>query len=223
MGTSFTGPVGGDTGVYVWNLWLFRHEIVAHGRFPLFTREILSLSPPVDLSLHNFTLFANVLAFPLIPLLGVPVTFNLIYLGLVVLTAWGMFALARAVIGRDGEAWLAGLLFGFSPTLVARSTGHFSLVAAAPLPLFLLLLLRTTERQRLRDALALGATVAWAATVDAYYAVYCIVIAAVFMVGRVLTIQWRGRDARRRVVPWTLDVLLFCVAGLVLSMVIGSG
>src|SRR6267142_6924011 len=79
------GAITGDTGVYVWNLWLFRHEIVAHGRVPLFTGEIFALSPPVDLSLHNYTLFADLLAFPLIPVLGVPVTFNVIYLGLVVL------------------------------------------------------------------------------------------------------------------------------------------
>src|SRR5688500_5789844 len=58
---------------------------------------------------------------------------------------------------------------------------------------------------------------------DAYYAVFCIVIAAVFMAGRVLTIQWRGLGTRTRVVPWTLDVLLFCVAGLVLSMLISGG
>ena len=115
------------------------------------------------------------------------------------------------------------MLFAWSPVLVTRGTAHFSLVAAAPIPIFLLLLLRTTERQRIRDALALGATVAWAATADAYYAVYCIVIAGVFLAGRVLTIQWREWDTRSRVVPWTLDVLLFCVGGLVLSMAISGG
>ena len=141
---------------------------VVHGRFPLFTREILALSPPIDLSLHNYTLFANVLAFPLIPLLGVPAAFNVIYLGLVVLTAWAMFVLARTVIGRDGEAWLAGLLFGLSPTLVARSTGHFSLVAAAPLPLFLLCAIRLQRYRASRDAAAAGAIVAWATMCDAY-------------------------------------------------------
>src|SRR5712691_1115718 len=71
LSSQLTGRITGDTGVYVWNVWLFRHEIVTHHRFPLFTQEILSLTPPVDLSLHNYTLFANVLAFPLIPVLGI--------------------------------------------------------------------------------------------------------------------------------------------------------
>jgi hypothetical protein len=223
LGTHLTGSPAGDTGVYVWNQWVFQHEILEQGRFPYFTDKIFSLTGRANLSLHNYTAFQDLIALPLMGWLGIIATFNLVYLLMTVLTGYATFLLARHVTGRDAEAWLTGLLFAWSPVLATRGTAHFSLVAAAPLPLFLLLLLRTTERQRLRDALALGATVAWAATVDAYYAVYCIVIAAVFMVGRVLTIQWRGRDARRRVVPWTLDVLLFCVAGMVLSMVISGG
>lgn len=223
LGTHLTGSPAGDTGVYVWNQWVFQHEVLTQGSFPYFTDKIFSLTGRANLSLHNYTAFQDLIALPLMGWLGVVATFNLVYLLMTVLTGYATFLLARHVAGRDAEAWLAGLLFAWSPVLVTRGTAHFSLVAAAPLPIFLLLLLRTTERQRIRDALALGATVAWAATADAYYAVYCIVIAAVFLVGRVLTIQWRTRDSRPRVVPWTLDVLLFCVAGLVLSMAISGG
>jgi hypothetical protein len=223
LGTHLTGSPAGDTGVYVWNQWVFQHEILEQGRFPYFTDKIFSLSGRANLSLHNYTAFQDLIALPLMGWLGVVAAFNLVYLLMTVLTGYATFLLARHVAGRDAEAWLAGLLFAWSPVLVTRGTAHFSLVAAAPLPIFLLLLLRTTERQRIRDALALGATVAWAATADAYYAVYCIIIAAVFLVGRVLTIQWREWDTRSRIVPWTLDVLLFCVAGLVLSMAISGG
>ena len=223
LGTHLTGSPAGDTGVYVWNQWVFQHEILEQGRFPYFTDKIFSLSGRANLSLHNYTAFQDLIALPLMGWLGVVATFNLVYLLMTVLTGYATFLLARHVTGRDAEAWLAGLLFAWGPVLVTRGGGHFSLVAAAPLPIFLLLLLRTTQRQRLRDALALGATVSWAAMTDAYYAVYCIVIAAVFLIGRVLTIQWRGLGARTRVVPWTLDVLLFCVAGLVLSMLISGG
>jgi len=223
LGTHLTGSPAGDTGVYVWNQWVFQHEILEQGRFPYFTDKIFSLSGRANLSLHNYTAFQDLIALPLMGWLGVVATFNVVYLLMTVLTGYATFLLARHVTGRDAEAWLAGLLFAWGPVLVTRGGGHFSLVAAAPLPIFLLLLLRTTERQRLRDALALGATVSWAAMTDAYYAVYCSVIAAVFMVGRVLTIQWRGLGTRTRVVPWTLDVLLFCLAGLVLSMLISGG
>lgn len=60
---TFLGPPGGDLGVYVWNLWVFRHEIVAHHAFPFFTSEILSLTPRLPLTLQNYTTFANLMAF----------------------------------------------------------------------------------------------------------------------------------------------------------------
>ncbi|HYN64380.1 MAG TPA: hypothetical protein VES36_07235, partial [Candidatus Limnocylindrales bacterium] len=146
-----------------------------------------------------------------------------VYLLMTMLTGYAGFLLARHVTDRDLESWLAGLLFAWSPVLATRGGGHFSLVAAAPLAIFMLLLLRTAERQRLRDALALGATVWWAASSDVYYAVYCVLIAALVMLARVMTIERRPQEPRLRAVPWTLDVLLFCVAGLVLSMVVSGG
>ena len=80
------------------------------------------------------------------------------------------------------ESWLAGALFTASPMLIARGTAHFSLVAAAPLPLFCLFLSRAIRFQRPRDAMFAGLIVAWAAFCDAYYAVYCLLL-AVFMLG----------------------------------------
>jgi hypothetical protein len=194
LGSALTGPVSGDTGVYVWNMWVFRHEIVAHRRFPLFTQEVLSLTPPIDLSLHNYTLFADLLAFPLLPIFGVTATFNLIFLAISALTAWAMYLLARHVVGRPVEAWLAGLLFGFSPILVARSTAHFSLVAAAPLPIFALCVIRLERHPTPLNALAAGATMAWAAMCDPYFGVNCVLIAACYAAARSLRIR-RGPPA----------------------------
>ena len=47
-----------------------------------------------------------------------------------------MFLLAHRITGRVAESWLAGFAFACSPFIIARSTSHFSLVAAAPLPVF---------------------------------------------------------------------------------------
>jgi hypothetical protein len=222
ISTHLTGSPAGDTGVYVWNQWVFQHELVEHGRSPYFTDKIFSLSGRANLSLHNYTAFQDLVALPFIGWLGVVTTFNLVYLLMTVLTAYATFLLARHVTGGTAESWLAGLLFAWSPILVTRGGGHFSLVAAAPLAVFLLLLLRAAERLRLRDAAALGATCWWAASTDAYYAVYCLVLAAVFLLTRVLTIRRRS-EAPLNATRWTLDVLLFCAAGLVLSMAVSGG
>jgi hypothetical protein len=76
LSTHFTGDPGGDTGVYVWNQWVFHQELTT-GHNPLTTEKILSLSAPaVDLTQHNYTAFLNVMALPLISGLGVVRSFN---------------------------------------------------------------------------------------------------------------------------------------------------
>jgi hypothetical protein len=161
LSTHVTGMPSGDTGVYLWNLWVFQHELLSQHHYPLVTSAILSLDGSVDLALHNYTVFADLIAVPFVRVLGLVTTFNLIYLALSVLTAYAGFLLAREVAGRDPEAWLAGLLFAWSPALVARGTAHFSLVAAAPLPVFVLLLLRAERTGRRRYMAGAGLTVAW--------------------------------------------------------------
>ena len=221
--THLTGSPAGDTGVYVWNQWVFQHELLEQRNIPYFTDRIFSLGGRANLSFHNYTAFQNMVALSLVGWFGVVATFNLVYLLMTVLTGYATFLLARHVTGRAAESWLAGLLFAWSPMLVTRGGGHFSLVAAAPLAVFLLLLIRAAERERLRDAFALGAVVWWAASSDVYYAVYCVLIGALFMGARLVTVHHRSHEPRRRAVPWTLDVLLFSVGGLALAMAISGG
>ena len=79
LGTHLTGDPGGDTGVYVWNQWVFHQEITT-GQNPLTTEKILSLSRPADLTQHNYTAFLNLLALPLISWLGTIAAFNVVFL-----------------------------------------------------------------------------------------------------------------------------------------------
>jgi hypothetical protein len=150
----------------------------------------------------------------------VTATFNVIFLALTALTAWAMYLLARRVVGPSPEAWLAGLLFGFSPVLVARSTEHFSLVAAAPLPIFVVCLLRLEERPTTLNAAAAGATIAWAATCDPYFAVYCVLIGACYTAVRILRIRRRtpsDANARRsRPLDLAIATAFLVVVGLAL-------
>lgn len=222
LGTHLTGPPAGDTGVYVWNQWVFQHELLDHRQLPYFTDTLFGARRTANLGLHNYTTFQNLLALPFIRVLGVVETFNIVYLLMTVLTAYAVFLLARDVTGADAEAWLAGLLFGWSPILITRGMGHFSLVAAAPLAIFLLLLRRAAKRHAARDALLLGATVWWAASTDVYYAVYCVVIAFVFTIARIVVLE-RPTQPTTASIKWALDLLALSVAGLLVAMLVGGG
>lgn len=223
VSTAFTGDPGGDTGVYVWNQWVFAHEAFVERRNPLTTEQILSLTQRVDLTQHNYTAFLDLLALPLIPWLGVVASFNIVFLLSTVLTAVATYALVRrATAASRPEAWLAGVLFAWSPVLVARSTGHFSLVAAAPLPAFLLFLIEAHRTRQLRHAALAGLCVAWAAFCDVYYAVYCLMIAAGFVAYRAIRVS-RDHVTAPRSWRWALDVLIVSVAGLIAGLLFGRG
>jgi hypothetical protein len=222
LSTALPGPASGDTGVYVWNLWVFSHELFS-GRFPFFTLEILSLTPPVPLTLHNYTTAANIVAIPLLRLFSTVTTFNLIAIASMALAAYAMFLFARRVAGDDAAGWIAGLLFGFSPFISARLGAHVSLVQTAPLPIFALLLHRLRTQPSTRIAVGAGAVVAWAFLSDPYYAVYCVLMAAYSMAYSVVTVR---RSASGPVaLAWraALDVGLICLAGLIAGIVIRGG
>src|SRR5688572_12885781 len=224
LATHLTGSPEGDTGVYVWNQWVFHREVLTHHTNPYSTDRIFSMTGRADLTLHNYTAFADLLALPLLTSFGIVTTFNLIYLFMAVLSGYAMFLLARAIKAGAVEAWLAGALFAWSPMLVTRGAGHFSLVAAAPLPLFVLFLIRAHRYGRLRDAAGLGVMVALAFGADVYYAVYCVLLAAAYLAWHLVRVERRpdtGGDRRAR---WrAIDVLILLVSALVIAVAITGG
>jgi hypothetical protein len=223
LGTHFTGDPGGDTGVYVWNQWVFHQELTT-GHNPLTTEKILSLSAPaVDLTQHNYTAFLNMLALPLISALGVVASFNVVFLVISMLNALFTYGLVRRVTEANRwEAWLAGLVFAWSPAMIARSTGHFSIVAAAALPAFIWALVNAERSRSVRDAALVGLCMAWAALSDAYFGIYCVMIALLYVAASALRItRTAGRTQRAWV--WLVDVLIICLGGLVLGLVLGRG
>jgi hypothetical protein len=222
LGTHFTGDPGGDTGVYVWNQWVFHQELV-EGHNPLATEKILSLTSRVDLTQHNYTAFLNLLALPLISALGVVTSFNVVFLLASILNALFAYGLVRtATSATRFEAFLGGLLFAWAPAMVARTTGHFSLAAAAALPAFLWCLIRAEQSRSIRDAMLVGLCMAWAALSDAYYGVYCLMLAIVYVAVTLLRVTRAEKPAPWPFV-WLLDVLMICLAGLIAGLVVGRG
>jgi hypothetical protein len=216
MATFLTGPPGGDTGVYVWNTWVFRHQLVDLGRQPYMTDSIFWSGAPANLSLHNYTPFADVLALLLQPVFGVVASFNVVYLINATLSGCGMYLLARRYTTDRIVAFLAGAAFMVSPFLVARSMGHFSLAAAAPLPIFMWQLLRTYDRPTVWRAIATGAIAAWAAMSDPYYVIYCAMLGLAVAAWQIWRVHTAPLAAQSRVSRWdvTLAIAVAIVAGL---------
>jgi hypothetical protein len=227
LSTHLTGTTGSDAGVYLWNTWVFRHELVDRGSWPLATDTILPLDGPTPLGLHNYTLVADVMSALLQPVIGLVAAFNVIYLANIALAGLGMFVLARHVLKTSGggtaEAFWAGLLFCWSPFLIARGTVHFSLVAAAPLPFFVFFLDRALERRRTLDAVCCGGSFAWATFSDPYYGIYCTILACGLVAHRQAGVVLRGPAPALRRVTLGLDIALALVIAVTVAIRLLAG
>ena len=150
-------------------------------------------------------------------------SFNVVFLAVCVLNGVMMYGLARRVTAANRwEAWLAGLAFGWSPAMIARTTGHFSLAAAAALPAFLWCLVNAERSRSTRDAALVGVCMAWAALSDAYFGIYCLMIGTLYVGASWLRVTRRATPAARPWV-WTLDILIVCFGGLIAGLVLGRG
>lgn len=190
LSTHLLGDPGGDLGTYVWNLWVFRHELLRHAHLPVSTGHVFAFSGGADFSLHNYAPIAGAIGAPLIAPLGVVGAFNAVMCVFITASGLAVFALARQIGLRALAAWAAGALFMASPVLTAKETAHFSLVIAPALPLFLLALIRTLDTERVRDAALVGAVVAAAYYSDAYYGIYCVIMGAFVLVWRFTRVEW---------------------------------
>jgi hypothetical protein len=222
--THLPGDPNGDAGVYVWNLWVFRHELVDRGHSPFFTEAIfVPTKEKVWLALHNYTVADDVAAVPLVPWLGVVATFNTLHWASYALNALMMFLLARRLTRDTLAAFIAGLAFGFCPFLVTRGLGHASLVGAGAIPAFLLLLLKAREGGRRRDAMLAGGALVWAFFSDAYYGVFGGLILACVLLPALFDVSYVGVSPRTRTARRALDVVLGLLGAVVLWMLTTGG
>jgi hypothetical protein len=221
--THLLGSPGGDTGVYVWNLWIFRHELLQHGHLPFSTEHVFAYSGGADFSLHNYTPIAGLLGLPLIGMIGVVGAFNIVLIASIASSGLAMFILARKLGVPPPAAWLGGAVFMAAPAFTARETVHLSLVMAAPLPLFLWSLLRTLESKGIRDAVVTGLLVAVATYCDAYYGVYCALMGGFVIAWRFGSISIASRAAVTSRIVRFVDILMAAVSLVIAWRLLNGG
>jgi len=142
-------------------LWLLRWFPFAlqHGQMPLLTTH---LDYPAGVNLMWNTAFIPLAALvaPLTVGPGAVLASNVLLVLCLALSAWCAFLAIRRYTNSWLAAFLGGLLYGFSPFMVAQALGHPQMTAAFTPPLMLIALDELIVRQRHRViwlGLALGA------------------------------------------------------------------
>jgi len=141
-----------DPGLFIWYLGWIPHEL-AQGHNPLFT-DYLSYPPGVNLMWNTSMVFPALVLWPITALFGPVVAYNVLITTGVALSAWLGFLAARRLIDHQVMSVAAGLVYGFSPALVAQALGHPHVVVSLFPPVALILGDEIFVRRRMRPMAA---------------------------------------------------------------------
>src|SRR6266542_2132889 len=164
---TWTAPRGatigghGDPWLFVW--FLKSDQLaVTYAHSPLFSHE-LNVPGGVNLTWNTSVILPGVLLAGVTAWLGPVFTYNLLVTLALPLSAWAASLVFRRYVRSQLAAAVGGLLYGFSPYMVAHALGHLHLILAVTPPLLLALLDEVLVRQRAAPwllGLALGVVAA---------------------------------------------------------------
>ncbi len=143
-----------DPKLFVWYLGWLPHEL-AQGHNPLFT-DHLSYPAGVNLMWNTSMIFPSLLLWPITAAFGPVVAYNLLITAAIALSAWFGFLAAGRFTDSRLACFTAGLLYGFSPALIAQALGHPHVVVALFPPIALLFGHEVLVRRRM-NPLSAGA------------------------------------------------------------------
>ncbi len=145
MSHSWIG-IDGDAKQVVYWLDLVANAM-RHGHNPLVTDAIQAPSG-VNLMWNASVILPSIVLTPLTLLAGPYVSYDVLIMAAPVLSAWAAHAAVRRYVASGAAAWLGGLVFGFSPALLAESLGHAQTALAWFPPVALLLIDEAVVRRR---------------------------------------------------------------------------
>jgi hypothetical protein len=128
---------GGDDYQFMWNMWWFR-QVLESGTNP-FSTWMLYYPYGVPLVFSTLVSLGSAATIPL-QWVGVDLItcYNLLLLLSSIVGAWTMWALARRLTGSSLAAFVAGLIYGWSPYHSSHVIGHLNLASHHWLPLYVL-------------------------------------------------------------------------------------
>ena len=131
-------PSGGDALLFLWDLWWFRQSADL-GMSP-FHSTMLYYPNGVSTVFTTLASLESAIAVPLQWLGLSPVAcYNLLLLFSSAAGAWATWALARRITGSAAAAFVAGVIYGWSPYHQARvGGGHLNLASHQWIPLYIL-------------------------------------------------------------------------------------
>ena len=152
LGSTWTSPTTrtlgagvGDPGLFAWFLrWT---PFAAGRRISPFVSDYLNVPDGINLMWNTWVPLPGLLLSPLTLLFGPVLAFNLLVTLAYGLSGWSAYLAIRRYVPSHGAAACGGLVYGFSPAMIAHSP-HPNLILILLLPWLFVLLDEILVRQR---------------------------------------------------------------------------
>jgi hypothetical protein len=153
LGTTIPGD-GFDGWQNYWNLWWVKTALLDLHQSPYLT-HYLYYPTGCSLLFQTLNIFNAFLTFPVQLVLGLTVSYNFVVLFSFAVGGYGAYLLALHILrtnngeGAHAAAFLAGVVFSFSPFHFAHLLGHLQVISLEWLPFYALCLVRSLSSERL--------------------------------------------------------------------------
>lgn len=164
----------GDNFLHLWGVWWLIHAATTPG-VAMFETTMLFAPEGTSLALNDPVPLVALVTAAVEPWLGLVGGFNLACLLSMTFGALGAFLLARDVSGNAWAGLLGGVVFGFSPFLMAQSLGHVGYATAVAVPFAVWCWWRSRDDGSWRWSMGLALSLIAVGLTHAYYAVYLLV------------------------------------------------
>lgn len=211
--TRVIGNGRADTDVTMWGMAWTPYALIHHHN-PLHT-VVVNWPDGINLMWTPPIYPVGLLMWPITYTVGPVAAFNVMTTAAVALSAWTAFLAIRRWVPSAMAAGAGGLLYGFSPFMMAHALGHLALILAFIPPLMLIVLDDVLVRQRypfVQTGLALGAL----ASLQLFIFPETLVVEGmVGAIGLLVLMLMRPRDVGSRLVhafkAFTVGIVLFLI------------
>lgn len=150
-----------------WGFWWYKAMLLERFSLPVFTTY---LNYPAGTTLLVIDPLHCLLSVPLQLLMGLPLAFNLMVVGITAFNGYGAAVLTRALTGQLAPALLVGTLYGFAPYVLSNAlSGNTELLNTGWIPLLFLAVIRLVERPSRSAGAWLGVTLVLTTLASWYY------------------------------------------------------
>jgi len=164
----------GDSFHFVWDMWWLKKNVLT-GKDLFWTNDIFYPNG-VSLVYHTLIIGQGLLSLFFMLFLPLLVVFNGFYLLFMFLAAYGAYSLVKKLWGSRRAAFLGGVIFAFSPYVMAHSLGHFNLTALWPLPWIGLLSWELRKKRTWTKVVSLSLLIVFLFLNDFHYFLFGIIL-----------------------------------------------